>query len=121
MASSKVQEVAEVVEDNIMDEDDYSNEVAAKVGEMPEAEAGSKTTSTSNFMGEEPVIVDEIEDLGLVVLDPEVDEHIVRVVDDVGPVFYGSERVELKRGHKYRVPPHIYRYLKDKDLLWEQQ
>lgn len=119
--ASKVQEVEEVVEDNVMDEDDYTAEIVSQLGEMPQAEAGSKTTSTANFMGAEPEIVDEIEDLGLVVIDPEADGYTVRVVDDIGPVFYGAERIEMKRGHRYRVPPHIYRYLKDRDLLWEQQ
>jgi uncharacterized protein YwlG (UPF0340 family) len=121
MAASKIQEVEQVMDDFVMDEDDYSEEVTAQVGDMPQAEAGSKTTSTANFMGDEPVIVDEIEDLGIVVVDPEADGYIVRVIADVGPVFYGAEKIELKRGHKYRVPPHIHRYLQERDLLWEQQ
>lgn len=116
---TKVQEVEEM--DIVMDEDDYSEEVTSQIGDMPEAEPGSKTTSTANFMGEEAEIVDEIEDLGLVVVDPEADGYVVRVIADIGPVYYGQELVEMKKGHKYRVPPHIYKYLADKDLLWEQQ
>lgn len=117
---TKVQEVEEVM-DNVIDEDDYTDEITSQIGDMPEAEPGSKTTSTANFMGEEAEIVDEIEDLGLVVVDPEADGYIVRVVADIGPVYYGKEEIEMKKGHKYRVPPHIYQYLADRDLLWEQQ
>jgi hypothetical protein len=117
---TKVEEVEEIM-DNVLDEDDYTDEVEGVIGDMPTAEPGSKTTSTANFMGEEPEIVDEIEDLGLVVVDPEADGYIVRVVADIGPVYYGRELIELKKGRKYRVPPHIHQYLADKDMLWEQQ
>ena len=117
-----VKEIPEV-EDIVMDEDDYSDEVEIEhtIGDMPEANPESKTTSTANFMGGEPEIVDEIEDLGVVVIDPEADGYIVRVIADIGPVFYGQEQIEMKRGHRYRVPPHIHAYLKKRDLLWEQQ
>lgn len=110
--------VTEVEDEIIMDEDDYGDDVEIVMpGPWPE----SKTTDTKNFMGEEPVIVDEIEDLGVVVVDPEADNYIVRVIADVGPVYYGSEQIEMKRGHRYRVPPHIYQYLKSRDMLWEHQ
>lgn len=119
-AASTVEEVDEVM-DTVMDEDDYTDEIEHAISGMPEAEPGSKTTSTANFMGEEPEIVDEIEDLGVVVVDPDAEGYIVRVTQDVGPVFYGAERIELKKGHRYRVPPHIHQYLSKRDLLWEQQ
>jgi hypothetical protein len=121
MATASKVKAVDVVEDNIMDEDDYSSEVNHAIGEMPEAEAGSKTTSTANFMGAEPELVDEIEDLGVITPEAESDSYIVRVVEDIGPIYHGSELVDLKKGHKYRVPPHIHRYLSDRDLLWEQQ
>jgi hypothetical protein len=126
MAASKVEEVEEVMDITMddadyADEDDYADEVENAIGDMPQAEPGSKTTSTANFMNDNPEIVDEIEDLGIVVVDPEADGYIVRVVSDIGPVYYGDELIELKKGRKYRVPPHIYAYLSKRDLLWEQQ
>lgn len=118
----KVQEVEEVVEDFIVDEDDYSSEFAAAVDdEAPEEVDTSSLTSTSNFMNAQPEIVDEIVDLGVVVKEPEASSYVVRVIEDVGPVYYGPELVELKRGRRYRVPAHIHRYLSDRSLLWEQQ
>lgn len=119
MATKSVEEVDVV--DNIMDEDDYSTEVEGAIGDMPTAEPGSKTTSTANFMGEEPEIVDEIQDLGVIEPSEAAESFIVRVVKDIGPVYYGSELIDLKKGHRYKVPPHINRYLSDRDLLWEQQ
>lgn len=112
-----VKEVEEIDDDFTVDEDDYAED------EVVEAtvEDASETTSTKNFMLEDAVVVDEIQDLGVVVVDPEQDDYIVRVIVDVGPVFYGPERIEMKRGHRYRVPPHIYQYLQKRDLLWEQQ
>jgi hypothetical protein len=109
-----VREVEEIDDDFTVDEDDYAD---AEVVE----DTLNETTSTSNFMSEDAVVVDEIQDLGVVVVDPEQSDYIVRVVVDVGPVFYGQERIEMKRGHRYRVPPHIYQYLQRRDLLWEQQ
>jgi hypothetical protein len=111
-----VKEVEEIDDDFTVDEDDYTEDevVEATIVE-------SETTSTKNFMSEDAVVVDEIQDLGVVVVDPEQADYIVRVIVDVGPVFYGQERIEMKRGHRYRVPPHIYDYLQRRDLLWEQQ
>lgn len=121
-ANTNVTEIEEAI---VMDEDDYGSDdlIEAAVGDMPQAEPGSKTTGTKNFMGEDPgaEIVDTIEDLGVVVVDPEADGYIVRVSADVGPIYYGKEEIELKKNRRYRVPPHIYKYLADKDLLWEQQ
>ena len=126
MAAARVEEVEEVMDITMddadyTDEDDYADEVENAIGDMPQAEPGSQTTSTANFMNDNPAIVDEIEDLGIVVVDPEADGYIVRVVSDIGPVYYGDELIELKKGRKYRVPPHIHAYLAKRDLLWEQQ
>ena len=113
-----VKEVEEITEDFTVDEDDYADDVEVVDGEvLPE----SVTTDTRNFMSEDAVVVDEIQDLGVIVVDPDQEDYIVRVIVDIGPVFYGSEQIEMKRGHRYRVPPHIYQYLQKRDLLWDQQ
>jgi hypothetical protein len=66
--------------------------------------------------------VDAIVDLGVEILDPEADTHIVRVHTDIGPVYYGgTERpIELKKNRRYRVPADIYRYLHERGLLVDQ-
>lgn len=107
----------------IMDEDDYPMEEEVVLDEVDEADPRpGKMSTTANFMGGDEEVVDEIEDLGEVeVLDPETQTYEVRVIDDVGPVYYGPQLIELKKGHRYRVPQHIFRYLQDRDLLWEQR
>jgi hypothetical protein len=115
--SAKVVEEVDEFDGFEVDEDDYSGVTDAD----DVAHEEPPMTTTKNFMGTEAAIVDEVEDLGIVVVDPSEDDYVVRVIEDIGPVYYGSELVEMKKGHRYRVPPHIYEYLKDRDLLWEQQ
>lgn len=118
MASDTViEEFADFEVDDIVDEDD----VTFEDDELP-SDDGNKVTRTANFMGGEPEEVDAVEDLGIeVIQDPDAETVVVRVTDDIGPVMYGRDMIELKKGRKYRVAHHIYEYLNKRDLLWESQ
>lgn len=113
--------MSQTIEDIIVDEDDYPEEEVVAEAEQGDPRPG-KMATTSTFMGAEPTVVDEIEDLGAVeIIESEDETYEVRVIDDVGPVYYGQTLIDLKQGHRYRVPGNIYRYLREKDMLWEQR
>ena len=77
-----------------------------------------ETTTTRNFMGQPAVVVDEVVDTGVRAGER---AYRVRTWTDVGPIFYGTELVEMKAGVAYDVPHRIYEYLQIRGLLWEQQ
>lgn len=118
-----------VLPDDDLDEDLPESEphvdptlLASLPGEpIPDAAPVQATTTTRSFMNDRPMTVDSIEDLGVELVDPAATSFVVRVWCDVGPIFYGSEEVHLLKNHRYRVKPHIYEYLTDRGLLWEQQ
>lgn len=81
---------------------------------------GGPMTTTQNFMGGAPVIVNEVQDTGIRIVEG-TKVMRVRVIEDIGPVFYGDDIIELKKGRLYEVPEHIHEYLRTRDKLWEQQ
>jgi hypothetical protein len=89
-------------------------------------EHGEALTTTDNLNRRHHVLhtetVDQIIDLGVEILDPNADSHVVRVHTDVGPVYYGDTNrpLELKRNRRYRVPSSIHRYLHERGLLVDQ-
>jgi hypothetical protein len=112
MANETVVEEFEDFEvDDIVDE--------SEVTEAADASAPSMSM-TSNFLEDAPITVDGVEDLGVEEI-TEDQKAIVRVTDDIGPIYYGNELIEMKKGRRYRVPVHIRKYLEDRDLLWESQ
>lgn len=110
--------------DNVEGDDD--DDIVHELDEPPTEEFGmppeevTLTTTQSLMAQPEPTIVNEVADHGVQLVGGER-TYKVRVVIDVGPVFYGDDLIELKKGRLYAVPEHIHRYLREKDLLWEQQ
>lgn len=88
------------------DDDDYEFDT-------PEA-----MTTTANFMGRAaaPEIVDQIVEVAPAVTDNR-GKRTVRPTEDIGPVFYGEQLIEMKAGHRYSVPHHIHHYLVSRGLL----
>lgn len=85
---------------------------------LPVAPEGEMTT-TDNFMGGGmPTIIDEVHEMPTVVQDAAPKKRVVVVGEDVGPVYYGADLIELKKGVKYRVPEHVFRYLNERNLIW---
>lgn len=107
------------------DFEDFEVDEVVDEGEVLDDDVSSSEnglTNTSNFMGVEPETVDAIEDLGVEVVEDNEDElMVVRVTEDIGPIRYGPDEIEMKRGRRYRVARHIYEYLRNRDLLWESQ
>jgi hypothetical protein len=65
-------------------------------------------------------VVDGVQDLG-----PDVETRngglvIVRVVEDIGPVYYGKNIIEMKRGRRYQVTQDIYDWLLSKKAVLGQ-
>jgi len=87
---------------------------------LSDDEVASEMTMTSNFMGASPQIVDQVEDSGVQIKDGQK-TYRCRAIVDVGPVFYGHNEWEMTKGVAYDVPEHIYQYLKERNLLWDQQ
>lgn len=83
----------------------------------PQQVANGEVTRTSNFFGhnEEGSMV---QDRGIEVVDHQRDTSIVRVIEDVGPVFLGRRRqLALKKGVAYKVDADIYEYLSSRNLI----
>ena len=99
-----------------MDADDLDEDEV----DFSELDQPQQMTTTQNFMGTAPVIVNEVQDSGIRIVEG-VKVRRVRTIEDIGPVFYGDDLIELKKGRLYEVPEHIYDYLRTRDKLWEQQ
>jgi hypothetical protein len=129
MATNKppapITEVDEKIDPHLVEIDDDYDPGADDIT-FDELEHGDGLTTTGNFnrhhVLEQPETVDQIIDLGVEILDPEAETHIVRVHTDVGPVFYGDTNrpIELKKNRRYSVPTSIYRYLIERGLLVDQ-
>lgn len=80
---------------------------------------GPTMTRADTFMAPAPPppeVIDEVLDSGA----PEVlgeKMYKIRVAADVGPVYYGDDRIEFKAGHMYRMPRHIAQYLSERGLI----
>ena len=106
---------------------EVDEEIDPRLVEVEEYDpGGDEVTTTDTVLRhhqlEDAETVDGIIDLGVEILDPEAQTHIVRVHTDVGPVYYGdtTRPIELKKNRRYSVPPSIYRYLHERDLLVDQ-
>lgn len=122
----KITEVDEEIDPHHVEIEDYdpSGDPDDDIS-FEDLEHGEELTTTASFHGHQlrnVETVDQIVDLGVEILDPDAETHIVRVHTDVGPVFYGGpERpIELKKNRRYRVPADIYRYLRQRGLLIDQ-
>lgn len=100
------------VDNDVIIDDSGVEEIDDEYGEFD----GGELTTTANFTGS-PEVVDEIVELPLVIADEKTKTFEVRVVDDVGPVYYGQRLIELKKGRRYRVDHAIYDYLRVRNLL----
>jgi hypothetical protein len=114
---SEISEVEEV-DPHLVEVDDYDPGTDADRGE----ELTMVESLHRHHVLQGAETIDSIVDLGVEILDPDAETHIVRVHTDVGPVYYGgTERpVELKKNRRYRVPTSIYRYLRERGLLVDQ-
>jgi hypothetical protein len=115
---TEVEQIEEEIDPHLVEVDDYDPGGGT--------ERSESLTTTASLHREHQLhvteTVDQIIDLGVEILDPEAETHIVRVHTDVGPVFYGgTERpIELKKNRRYSVPASIYRYLYERGLLVDQ-
>src|SRR3982751_2151079 len=130
MAAAKPNQITELTEDvdprNIqVDDYDPGGEPEGDDISFDQLEHGELTT-TENLQRHHTLhtaeTVDQIVDLGVEILDPSAETHIVRVHIDVGPIFYGSPEhpIELKKNRRYQVPAHVHRYLYERGLLAAQ-
>lgn len=111
--------IVDVTGDEPLPDMDLGNEDDDEV-DFSDLDQPQQMTTTQNFMGSAPVIVNEVQDSGIRVVQG-VKVRRVRTIEDIGPVFYGDDLIELKKGRLYEVPEHIYEYLRTRDKLWEQQ
>lgn len=114
---TEVTETEEEIDPRLVEVDDYD-----PGGEPERSESLTTTDSLHRHNLQNVETVDQIIDLGVEILDPEAETHIVRVHTDVGPVFYGdtARPIELKKNRRYSVPASIYRYLYERGLLVDQ-
>jgi hypothetical protein len=124
---SEIDDTEERVDGRLVDYDPGGDEAPDDDISFTDLEHGEELTKTENFLGRHHVLhsaetVDQIVDLGVQVLDPNAETHIVRVHTDIGPVFYGGtdQPIELKKNRRYQVPTHIHRYLFERGLLVDQ-
>lgn len=138
-ADGIVQEIggAEEVEEFVpFDDDDVHAFVpynGADVGDVDAselAEIEAEMSTTGNFMGGTPTATAlrprQVTDAGPTIVQqlPDVEEvdtgyRIVRVNQDIGPVYYGSDTViQFEKNKRYRVPTYIYDWLAVRDLIW---
>lgn len=116
---TEVTEVEEKIDPRLVEVDDYDpGGDDASFGDLEM----TRTDSLFNHDLYNVETVDQIVDLGVEVLDPEATTHIVRVHTDIGPVYYGGteQPIEMKKNRRYRVPAHVHRYLRERNLLVDQ-
>jgi len=119
---TEVDDVTEQIDPRLVEVDDYDPGFG---DDVDDTHAGRSLTTTDSLQRHDlynTETVDAIVDLGVEILDPEAETHIVRVHTDVGPVYYGDtgRPVELKKNRRYSVPAPIYRYLYERGLLVDQ-
>lgn len=122
-ATPGVEPLEEVVavDDDLDDDDDGAFD--GPVGRSPQPFANGEVTNTSNFFGsapdERPEPQSMVLDKGIEVADAQPTSNIVRVVEDIGPIFLGRKRpIELKKGVAYRVDDDIYDYLQNRNMIY---
>ena len=65
---------------------------------------------------ETPLVLDEIEDVGVSVAN---DTVIIRTITDIDEMTYGvGNSFSFKAGVKYRVPSHLANYLEQLGYIW---
>ena len=106
------------IEDVTPEVPDVDYDVTVPLDEDPDR----SMATTDSFFDDRPATVNEIVDLGVVEIDQESETVIVRPIMDIGPVYYGRDRlIEMKKGRQYRVPQDIARYVRERKLDWNQQ
>lgn len=122
---TEVDQVDEAIDPRLVEVDSYDPGGAENDDlSFDDLEGGEALTTTDSLHRHHTLheTVDQIVDLGVEILDPNANTHIVRVHTDVGPVYYGgTERpIELKKNRRYRVPTDVHRYLRERGLLVDQ-
>jgi hypothetical protein len=82
--------------------------------------------NTQNFNGDNRSLAewqsmgDEVDVETIIVRDVEPDQQYVnlRVIEDIGPVFYGTHEYELKKGVLYKVPKYLADFLYERGKVW---
>lgn len=65
---------------------------------------------------EQPIVLDEVESLGVTTAD---DSVIIRTIVDVEDMTYGvGNNYTFKAGKKYKVPSHLAAYLETLGYIW---
>lgn len=125
-ASPVVEEVSEVEEvvdetfgsaepvEDFEDDEDYGD----APGPSPQPVANGNVTRTSNFFGHNEE-GSQVHDRGIEVVEAQPNTNVVRVNEDVGPIFLGRRRqLALKKGVAYKVDSDIYDYLSSRGLIY---
>jgi hypothetical protein len=100
------------------DDDDYGSvERNTPQPGSPQPVANGDVTRTSNFFGHNKE-GSMVQDRGIEVVERDLDTNIVRVIEDVGPIFLGRRRqLQLLKGVAYKVDSDILQYLRERNLV----
>jgi hypothetical protein len=121
--AQRTQQVTPTETDGVQVVDDVVEEIDPEFDITPEPlqpetkqpYVNGEMATTASFFGES-----QVEDRGIQVveLEPNAD-YIVRVTEDVGPIFLGRRRkLALEKGKAYKVDPDIYEYLSSRGLIY---
>lgn len=97
---------------------EHATEVAARKDEISmqsAVEAERVANEVIDVSVDTPMILDEVQDLGVGMSDNTV---VMRVNEDIDQMTLAKQAYDFKVGVKYRVPKDLYDYLDDLGYVW---